>query len=121
MHVQTCNVSLAKLTMLFVSIFSRSLCTGLFVRSLTWVVLCRPRDLCRQSVLLFSEARQVEHVDCFSLSPVSIIQTGHHHHMMAPLSGDSASSGALFRNNNRRVHANAIVILAPSGANFRSL
>ena len=33
-----------------------------------------------------------------SLSPVSIIRTGHHHrHRVAPLSGVSTSSGALFR------------------------
>ena len=43
-----------------------------------------------------------------SLSPVSIVQTGHHHHGVAPLSRASASSGALLRTNN------------PSGALFRT-
>ena len=55
-----------------------------------------------------------------SLSPVSTIQIDHHH-MLAQLSGASASSGALFRTNDTRVNPHAIVIMAPSDDNFRSL
>ena len=69
------------------------------------------------------------------ISWVWIVQTGHHHHhRLAPLSGASASCGALFQLITKvappsglkqaclcKRNPDAIGILAPSGANFRSL
>ena len=55
------------------------------------------------------------------LSPVCIIQIGHHrHNRLAPLSGATASSVAIFQTN-KRCDSDAIANLALSGNNFLSL